>query len=62
MFPLLKQHLAHNVDQVVAYLLLFHESAVANLLEVRPLAGGWLAAAGGRLLTVAASSTGRGRW
>ena len=34
-YPLLRQHLADNVDQVVAYLLLYHESAVANLLEVR---------------------------
>ncbi len=34
MYPLLQQHLASSVDQVVAYLLLYHESAVANLLEV----------------------------
>jgi hypothetical protein len=34
-YPLLQQHLANGVDQVVAYLLLYHESAVANLLEVR---------------------------
>jgi hypothetical protein len=41
-YPLLRQHLADNVDQVVAYLLLYHESAVANLLEVgrRALCGG----------------------
>lgn len=34
LFPLLKQHLAEQVDSVTSYLLLYHEAALANLLEV----------------------------
>lgn len=34
LYPLLKQHLAAHVDSSIAYLLLYHEAAVANLLEV----------------------------
>lgn len=33
--PLLRPHLATEVDSVSAYLLMYHEAAVANLLEVR---------------------------
>lgn len=33
-FPHLKAHLATKVDPVIAYLVLYHEAAVANLLEV----------------------------
>ncbi len=32
--PHLKEHLAANVSSVVTYLVLFHEVAIANLLEV----------------------------
>lgn len=39
LYPLLKQHLAENVDSSIAYLVLYHEAAVANLLEVRPCSG-----------------------
>eukprot|EP00879_Flechtneria_rotunda_P027397 GHRR01029345.1.p1 GENE.GHRR01029345.1~~GHRR01029345.1.p1 ORF type:complete len:141 (+),score=49.76 GHRR01029345.1:673-1095(+) len=35
LYPLLKQHLAKNVDSATSYLVLYHEAAVANLLEVR---------------------------
>jgi hypothetical protein len=35
LYPLLKQHLAEHVDSSIAYLVLYHEAAVANLLEVR---------------------------
>ena len=34
MLPHLEAHLAEQVDSVTAYQLLFHEAAVANLLEV----------------------------
>eukprot|EP00879_Flechtneria_rotunda_P023002 GHRR01024313.1.p1 GENE.GHRR01024313.1~~GHRR01024313.1.p1 ORF type:complete len:665 (+),score=279.07 GHRR01024313.1:673-2667(+) len=34
LYPLLKQHLAKNVDSATSYLVLYHEAAVANLLEV----------------------------
>jgi hypothetical protein len=34
LFPLLKDHLAHEVDSVTSYQLLYHEAALANLLEV----------------------------
>lgn len=34
MFPHLAMHLATNVDRMLTYLLLYHETAVANLLEV----------------------------
>lgn len=34
LLPLLRPHLAKRVDSVSAYLLLYHEAAVANLLEV----------------------------
>lgn len=36
-YPLLAKHLAERVDSVTAYLLLYHEVTVANLLQVR----GW---------------------
>lgn len=36
LFPLLKRHLAEAVDSVTAYQLLYHEAALANLLEVSP--------------------------
>lgn len=35
MYPLLKKHLANKVDQVLSYMLLYNETAIANLLEVR---------------------------
>jgi hypothetical protein len=35
--PLLEQHLAEKVDSVAAYQLLYHEAALANLLEVPAL-------------------------
>lgn len=35
LYPLLKQHLAEQVDSSISYLVLYHEAAVANLLEVR---------------------------
>lgn len=34
-FPLLREHLAHGVDSVIGWSLLYHETALANLLEVR---------------------------
>jgi hypothetical protein len=34
LYPLLKQHLADHVDSSISYLVLYHEAAVANLLEV----------------------------
>lgn len=34
LYPLLKQHLAEHVDSSIWYLVLYHEAAVANLLEV----------------------------
>lgn len=34
LLPLLEQHLADKVDSVAAYQLLYHEAALANLLEV----------------------------
>jgi hypothetical protein len=34
LFPLLKEHLAEHVDSATSYLLLYHEAAIANLLEV----------------------------
>lgn len=34
LYPLLKQHLADHVDSATSYLILYHEAAVANLLEV----------------------------
>ncbi|GAB4819300.1 hypothetical protein N2152v2_006346 [Parachlorella kessleri] len=34
LFPLLKEHLAQQVDSVTSYQLLYHETALANLLEV----------------------------
>jgi predicted metal-binding protein len=34
LYPRLKQHLADHVDSTVSYLVLYHEAAVANLLEV----------------------------
>ncbi|MEW5307426.1 MAG: hypothetical protein WDW36_009824 [Sanguina aurantia] len=34
LFPHLAMHLATNVDRMLTYLLLYHETAVANLLEV----------------------------
>ncbi|KAK9815647.1 hypothetical protein WJX72_007380 [[Myrmecia] bisecta] len=33
-FPHLKQHIAEKLNSIAAYLLLYHEAAVANLLEV----------------------------
>lgn len=33
-YPYLKRHLAEKVDSVTAYLLLYHEAAIANLLEI----------------------------
>ena len=33
-YPLLAAHLAEHVDSVSAYVLLYHEVAVANLLQV----------------------------
>ncbi len=39
LFPLLKHHLAEHVDSVTAYLMLYHEAALANLLEVRACLG-----------------------
>lgn len=33
-YPLLRQHMAQNVDSVLSYMLLFNEAAIANLLEV----------------------------
>lgn len=35
--PHLEQHLAEKVDSVAAYQLLYHEAALANLLEVPAL-------------------------
>jgi hypothetical protein len=35
LYPLLKQHLADHVESSISYLVLYHEAAVANLLEVR---------------------------
>jgi hypothetical protein len=35
LYPLLKAHLADNVPSTLAYFLLYHEAALANLLEVR---------------------------
>ena len=37
MLPHLEQHLAEKVDSVAAYQLLYHEAALANLLEVPAL-------------------------
>ncbi|WIA29347.1 hypothetical protein OEZ86_011852 [Tetradesmus obliquus] len=34
LLPLLKEHLAEHVDSATSYVLLYHEAAVANLLEV----------------------------
>jgi hypothetical protein len=34
LFPLLQDHLAQHVDASIAYLVLYHEAAVANLVEV----------------------------
>lgn len=34
LFPLLGQHLSEHVDSVSAYMLLFYEASVANLLEM----------------------------
>lgn len=34
LFPLLGQHLSQHVDSVSAYMLLFYEASVANLLEM----------------------------
>ncbi len=34
--PLLQQHVAEQVDSMTSYMLLQHEAAVANLLEVMP--------------------------
>ncbi|KAF6262535.1 hypothetical protein COO60DRAFT_1675619 [Scenedesmus sp. NREL 46B-D3] len=34
LFPLLKEHLAEHIDSATSYLLLYHEAAIANLLEV----------------------------
>ncbi len=34
MYPLLKAHLADNLDSVSSYLLLYHGATLANLLEV----------------------------
>ena len=34
--PLLQQHVAEQVDSMTSYMLLQHEAAVANLLEVLP--------------------------
>lgn len=33
--PLLREHLARRVDSVISWSLLYHETAIANLLEVR---------------------------
>jgi hypothetical protein len=33
-FPLLREHLARRVDSAISWSLLFHETALANLLEV----------------------------
>lgn len=33
-YPLLEAHLAEQVDSVLSYMLLYHEAAIANLLEV----------------------------
>lgn len=37
LYPLLKPHLAEHVDSSIWYLVLYHEAAVANLLEVGAL-------------------------
>jgi hypothetical protein len=34
LYPLLREHLARNVDSVICWDLLFQETALANLLEV----------------------------
>ena len=33
-FPHLRKHLANSVDPITSYLLLYHEAAIVNLLEV----------------------------
>lgn len=33
--PLLRQHIATEVDPVLSYILVYHEASLANLLEVR---------------------------